>query len=380
MVACLVLVGFWLAGMSTASVASQLGITPAVRICWDSQANKLYQLQASDEMAPTRWTSVGAPVTGTGAQVCTMLVSSDAAHRFFRVLELAGTATNWLAGLSELDLRPAKLTAQDGGFIAEGARVTSTGISINDLVTTHFQFDMESQSLKLVGYQVVTNIGVFNGRFFAKNMTVPMAANVGGTSLEEFRWYSLSGSNIVINFSVEEGHVFNFGLRDQSREYSLERIDADGQVAVSFNGAANLGVVWESVPVLKRGTQQIRLRSHSAPPGTSLSCQFYFAINNATTLTLITNGSPVSATFRQNTDDYAKFVMNLTRGQVVRLPRPNAGIGFQILNARSESLTDVKGLPLICDVPADGTYYLFIYKVRPADGEVSYGQTLNIGN
>lgn len=78
------------------------------------------------------------------------------------------------------------------------------------------------------------------------------------------------------------------------------------------------------------------------------------------TLVRVAHGNQVTATVRQNTHDYAKYSMTLTKGQIVRLPAPVSGIAFRILNARSQMLANPKGFPLILEVPAAGTYYLVI--------------------
>jgi hypothetical protein len=319
-------------------------------------------------------------VSGTGGEVRKVLLSGDAKHRFFRVVTLAGSVTNWLPGLSAFDLRPARLTAQAGGLLAEGVRVTGAGISSEDLVIARFEFDPESQSLRLAHYQVVPNVGVYTDRFFARNVPLYPPVSSGGNAIPDYTWHALSGTNITINLGLEVGHVFNFGLRNQSREYTLEVLGPDGPLLSPFNGAPNMFIVEDGIPVLKTGLHQIRIRPRAAPAGTSVSCQFYFANNNCTTLTRVGNGDYVYAALRQNTHDYAKYWMALKLGQVVRLPAPPLGVGFEVVDSHSRVLARITGLDLIFDVPADDIYFLFVYKVLATDGDLSYRRAVSIGN
>lgn len=359
-----------------------LSVAPAVEVSWPSLPNRLYQVWASDSLTTPVWTEAGAPVVGTGAEIRRMLLRGDASHRFFRVQELEGTVTNWLAGLTELDLRPAKLTAQAGGLLAEGVRVTAAGISLDDLVTARFQFDLESQSLRLVQYQVVPQIGVFNDRFFARNVPLHPVGRTNGVAITPFANHSLFGTNITVDLDLEIGQVLNFALWDQTLEYSAELLDPDGQRQWFSIGAANNAIVADGFPILRSGTYQIRIRPRSTHPGAAMSCKFFFANNNPVNLQSAAHGATLQATLRDSTHDYAKYSMTLAQGQIVRLQPAvgTAGVGFVILNARSQKLVDLKQLPLIFEAPASGTYYLFIYKITAAAGPLNYSGTLTIGN
>lgn len=358
----------------------EIAVHRAVEISWQSLPNKLYQVMGSDSVAGGVWVEAGGPVLGTGATVRKVLLSDDASHGFYRLNELSGTVTNWLQGLSDLDFRPATLAAQEGGLLAEGVRATAVGITPDDLLTTRFQFDLDSQSLRLVHYQVARNIGVFNERFFAKDVTAPPAVTTGATAIPDYTWHALSGSSLVVNLALEAGHVLNYGLRLQSREYAVDVLDPDGGLMFHFNGPANAQATANAFPILRGGSYQIRIRPLSAPAGTSMSCQFFYANNNRTALRQVGHGERLTAALRQSTQDYAKYRILLARSQVLRLPAPpSAAIRFRMVDARSQKLVDIRG-PLIFDAPADGPYYLFIYKAEAEAGDLSYSGAISIGS
>jgi hypothetical protein len=56
-----------------------------VRLCWNSETNKSYQIQYRSESTTNQWADLGAPITGNGATVCT---TNDVATppRFYRVV------------------------------------------------------------------------------------------------------------------------------------------------------------------------------------------------------------------------------------------------------------------------------------------------------
>ncbi len=58
-----------------------------VRICWESQTNRSYQLQYQSALTTNIWTDSGVPVPGTGATDCTEQPISEP-RRFYRVVRL----------------------------------------------------------------------------------------------------------------------------------------------------------------------------------------------------------------------------------------------------------------------------------------------------
>ncbi len=72
---------------------SVLPVTPAlaigvsqVRLCWQSQTNRLYQLQYSSNLTSNSWTDLGAPILSTGNDCSEQPVSEP--RRFYRVILL----------------------------------------------------------------------------------------------------------------------------------------------------------------------------------------------------------------------------------------------------------------------------------------------------
>lgn len=357
-------------------------IAEAVEVHWPSLPNRLYQVRAANSPTSTVWTPVGEPVVGTGAEVRRILRRADALHRFFRVEELPGTVTNWLAGLTELDFRPARLEPQAGGLIAEGLRVNAAGISTDDFVTARFQFDEVTQSLRLLHYEVVPEVGVFSGRFFARDVgTPPVEASADGVTFTTIPIHTavpITGPGIVLRTALEIGHVLSVALADQSREYTLEIINPSGQRILQFSGAPNTPIYSSGIPILQPGVYQIRVRPLNAATGTSMQTSVLVANSNNTALRSAAHGSPINVSLRSATHDYAKLSLDLSRGQTVRLPAPHPGIGFLVLNARSQNLAETMGLPLIFETPDDGRYFLFVYKITAGDAALTYQATLSI--
>ena len=356
-----------------------LSIAPAVEVSWQSLPNKIYQVQGSENPAADAWSEAGAPVLGTGAEVRKMLLRGDARHRVFRLLELPSSVTNWLSGLTELDFRPARLTPQAGGLMAEGIRANAVGITTDDFVTGQFQFDLESQSLRLVHYEVIPSVGVYADRFFAKNVPRQVVGSVGGVPLPDNEAVTLFGTNIVVRLALQLGQVFNFGLQGNSHECLIEWLSPSGELGWSTINGVNTSIISDPIPILRTGVYQLRIRPRSKDAGVSMNCQFILANNNAADLLSITNQSRISATLRQSTYDYVKYSIQMTRGQVARLPGA-ANVGFQVLNSKSQSVGSMKGLPLIFQAPEDGIYYLFLYSIAANSRAVGYGGTLTIEN
>lgn len=370
---------FW--GISSFAAGPEIVIAPAVEISWSSEPNRMYQVEAADNLVAPVWTEAGSPVAGTGATVRQVLYRGDANHAFFRVMELDGTVANWLAGLTELDFRPSAIVAQDGGIRAEGVRVNAIGITPEDLVTTRFQFDLETQSLKLVHYSVVPRIGVFYDRFFARNAGTQLQGLVGRETLPEYTWLTASGTNIVLKVDLAPGHVFNYGVTQPSREHSVELLGPDGERIKYSIMAADSTYREFGQPILRGGSYQVRIRPRSSSsPLPSMSCRLFFANSNASRLQELADGAWISTLLRQNTHDYDKYRVRLNRGQVLRMARPDAGIGILVLNSSSEKLSDLVGLPLIFEAPKEDTYYVFVYRVLPGLGDLHYTTTASVRN
>jgi hypothetical protein len=58
-----------------------------MRLCWQSQTNRSYQLQSCTNLASNTWTDLGAPIAGTGATDCSLQPVIDP-QAFYRVLLL----------------------------------------------------------------------------------------------------------------------------------------------------------------------------------------------------------------------------------------------------------------------------------------------------
>jgi hypothetical protein len=59
-----------------------------ITLCWNSQTNKLYQLQYRSESATNLWTDLGAPVAGNGTTNCILESLHGEPRRFYRVIAL----------------------------------------------------------------------------------------------------------------------------------------------------------------------------------------------------------------------------------------------------------------------------------------------------
>ncbi len=58
-----------------------------VRLCWNSQTNKLYQVQCRSDLTTNQWVALGAPVQGDGTATC-MTADVTVPRRFYRLIVL----------------------------------------------------------------------------------------------------------------------------------------------------------------------------------------------------------------------------------------------------------------------------------------------------
>ena len=74
--------------VSVQAVSPRLTIDVSeVRLCWQSQSNRMYQLQFTTNVASNTWTDSGAPIPGSGATDCSFQPVADP-QRFYRVVLL----------------------------------------------------------------------------------------------------------------------------------------------------------------------------------------------------------------------------------------------------------------------------------------------------
>ena len=67
-------------------VASVVG---SVQVAWNTETNRLYQLQYSSSLIPNTWINLGAPTSGTRTNNASVIDTfPDQPHRFYRVLSL----------------------------------------------------------------------------------------------------------------------------------------------------------------------------------------------------------------------------------------------------------------------------------------------------
>ena len=58
----------------------------SIQVCWPTQINRQYQLQSINALGPTNWTNLGAPVPGSGTNVCASDSIPAGVSRFYRVV------------------------------------------------------------------------------------------------------------------------------------------------------------------------------------------------------------------------------------------------------------------------------------------------------
>ncbi len=58
-----------------------------VRLCWESQTNRIYQLQYRSDLATNTWTDLGPPIPGTGTRDCSEQPVTEP-RRFYRIFLL----------------------------------------------------------------------------------------------------------------------------------------------------------------------------------------------------------------------------------------------------------------------------------------------------
>jgi hypothetical protein len=61
--------------------------TSHIRVCWESQINRTYQLQYRSALTTNVWIDLGSPIAGIGAADCTVQPVSDP-QRFYRIVRL----------------------------------------------------------------------------------------------------------------------------------------------------------------------------------------------------------------------------------------------------------------------------------------------------
>ncbi|HYE33253.1 MAG TPA: lamin tail domain-containing protein [Methylomirabilota bacterium] len=74
---------------STALIITSITINAGeLRLTWNSQSGRSYQVQASTDLTTATWQNAGAPVTATTPTTTATIAFSDAKHRFYRILLL----------------------------------------------------------------------------------------------------------------------------------------------------------------------------------------------------------------------------------------------------------------------------------------------------
>ncbi len=59
-----------------------------VEVCWNSLANKVYQVEYCSDLTTNMWTALGSPVAGTGVIMCVTDSTRPGSQKFYRVREL----------------------------------------------------------------------------------------------------------------------------------------------------------------------------------------------------------------------------------------------------------------------------------------------------
>lgn len=255
-------------------------------------------------------------------------------------------------------------------------RIKSDQTSLADYLRIKYSFSLSTQ--KFVPTEIVKygNIGVYNQPYFAKNVPSDITMTYGTQTLSMGQSYYLtSTASNVYTMKLTAGDVVSFTLSNQTDQYRIKVINPYGEIVFQAALDSYSGVITNAIPILASGTYKVKFEPLN---NSAFSFNMTFLNANRTNLAALSSGDALSCSFYTNLRDYAKYAIDLVKGQKLTVTKAyNSDISFSLLNSRNAVVAKVQGLPMLYEAPVSGRYYLFIDNSKGWGGSYSGSISIN---
>lgn len=235
----------------------------------------------------------------------------------------AQTHPGTLTGITKVSLNAASAsTTREGNVIMQGVRIASDTTDPDDYINLTYAMDMSTLALTLSGIAVYPDVGVVympevlflrdvspdftlirNGQIYHSGTSYPITANAD----EPF------------HAMLEAGMSLTLSLRDPSRNYRyiVRKADDGAILRDSYYLKGSRWTAWKT-PILASGEYLIYFQPEDA---SSMTLTMTASNDNRSGLTDLRDQDSFSASFAQQTGNYAKWRIALTRGQTLTVTK-----------------------------------------------------------
>jgi hypothetical protein len=263
--------------------------------------------------------------------------------------------------------------------VMSNLRIASDTTTLNDLLRVTLSLSASDLRLIPTKVEVIANVGLYNEQnlLFSKDVaTAPTLTTPSGTVLGADQSHTLTiNSTSVFSITAESGTVLSVKLDDPTDNIEYQFNNPDGSVRISTLFLQNSNWFLGGVPILESGVYTIRIIPQSKPTAT---VKLGFTNNNRKTLTSISSGSAISASLGGWGTEFAKYRIDLQRGDIISISAPSdRDIQTLLFRSDGSGITGRLGGILTQKIDISGTYFIFIRNQDLTSG-TSYNGTVSV--
>jgi hypothetical protein len=291
------------------------------------------------------------------------------------VLEQTGGFTN----IQQIRLDGVAMTMSGNDMVLSNLRIASDSTTLDDFLRISFSLDASRLQLIPTEVEVVTNLGLYDPqeRIFTKDVTTELElVKPDGTKLAADTLHTFTASATdAFTISLESGTILTMRLRDPSDDIDLQIDNPDG--SARDRSLYREGSNWSLFDrtILESGIYTIRFVPRNDE---TVRLKFGVTNNNQTMTTTINSGDRINTSFGDWGQDYAKYRIELQRGDIISVSNPRDDDVYLSLFDSNGSRSSRTGGELLERIYTTGVYYLIVQNDDASGGATSYSGTVSV--
>lgn len=349
---------FW---MVTGLLIALLMLGPALMLRMNESHAQASQGDGGSALASNNDASFASGVSSDNTMLASMLAQTDV-----------------FTNIQAINLDGVAAVMEGNNIVFSNLRIDSQTTSLDDFLRISFVFNSTNMQMVPTIVEVVSDLGLYlpEETLFLKDVTTELdLLDPDGESLEPQRTHRMTlGADDALRINLESGTILTMRLNGANDDFNLQLLDPEGNYLL--NPLFRAGSSWTvfNRPILTSGVHTIRFVPRN---NETVTLNFGVHNNNQSTTTEVRSGDSISASFSNWGKDYAKYRIELERGQIVRMSAAGTGIWLKIIDSNGALLSDVTGGELNQQINATGTYYLIVEN-DSFDRSRSYSGTVTV--
>ena len=243
----------------------------------------------------------------------------------------AQTHPETLTGITEVSLNAASAAAtREGNVVMQGVRIASDTTDLDDYVNLTYAMDLSTLTLALSEIAVYPDVGVvyMPEVLFLKDVSPDFTLTRNEEIYHSGQSYTITANaDEPFHAMLEAGMSLTFSLRDPSRNYHyvIKKADDGTILRDSYYLQGSRWTSWKT-PILASGEYLVYFQPEGSP---SMTLMMRASNDNRSQLTDLHDQDSFSASFAQQTGNYAKWRISLNRDETLTVTKTSSS-GYDV--------------------------------------------------